>query len=350
MEFVIRSAEEILEEIRSYSASPESAVEGTFSNDVFAANALEFMKVEAELSAAYEAMFAQTSWGDYLTMIAESHGVIRREATHAVGNVVVEGQGTIPAGAVFATESGVRFTADAETVINVVGEVAITAVEAGSSGNVAALTINRIPLSIPGIQTVLNQEATADGYDEETDAELRYRLLMKVREPATSGNPAEYVNWALEIAGVGAAICLRTPRGPGTVKVILVDSNFEEASAELIARVKAHIDELRPVGILNGEVEVVSAVPVVINVSADVTTADEDAFRTAVNAYFAELLKKNFLEHAATTTVSAARIGSLIIQSGGDDYQYATLRLNDEMADIVLNAEEFPTLGLINFY
>ena len=349
MEFVSRTAEEILAEIKSLTA--EAAVEGTFSNDIFAANAIEFQKVEMELEEAYKAFFAQTSWEEYLTLRAAEHGVIRREATKAVGILQVEGNGIISEGNIFSTEAGTRFISSEDATISGSGEITIEAVEAGNGGNVAANTIIKIPLNIAGITAVNNPAATYDGYDEEDDETLRARLLEKVRRPATSGNPAEYCQWAMSISGVGAARCIRTPGGvAGTVKVIIVDSNFEEANEELLFRVKEYIDSVRPVGILKGEVYVVSAQPVPIDVEADVTTADEEQFRAGVNEYFAALVRKNFDGESESQTVSAAKIGSLIITAGGDDYDYLSLRLNGQMADIVLNSEEFPVLNEINFY
>ena len=326
-------------------------MEGTFSSDIFAANAIEFQKMEMELEEAYNAFFAQTAWEEYLTLRAAEFGVIRRAATKAVGILQVEGNGIISEGNIFSTEAGTRFIALESVQIIGSGEIKIEAVEAGNGGNVAANTITKIPLNIAGITAVNNPAATYDGYDEEDDETLRARLLEKVRRPATSGNPAEFVQWAMSISGTGAARCIRTPGGvAGTVKVIIVDSNFEEANEELLFRVKEYIDSVRPVGILKGEVYVVSAQPVTIDIEADVTTADEELFREGAKKYFSALLQKNFNEASESQTVSAARMGSLIITAGGDDYDYLSLRLNGQMADIILNSEEFPALGEINFY
>ncbi len=351
MEYISRTAEEILSELQSLSASPESKVTGTFSNDLLSANAIEFAKVELELSELYQAVFPQYSWDDYLTLQAEAFGVIRRAATKAVGTLQVTGNGSIPAGSIFSTEEGTRFISTEAAQIVETGEVKIEAAEVGAAGNVAADTITKIPLNIAGIYSVTNAEPTIDGYDEEDDETLRWCLLQKVRQPANSGNPAQYVQETMTISGVGAAICQRTPGGvPGTVKVIITDSNFEQANEELISRVKEHLNSWRPVGILNGEIFVVSAQPVTINVAADVTTADETQFRAGVEEYFSALIRKNFLEQGESQRISAAKIGALILSSGGDDYDYSSLRLNGEMADILLDLDEIPKLGEVHFY
>ena len=354
MEFSSRSQEEILAELQSWTLSPESRVEGTFEFDCFSTNAIEFMKIELELAEAYRANFAQTSWGEYLDMRAAEHGLERRAANYAIGTLTVTGNGTIPAGSIFATENGTRFTAVAETVVTSSATIDIVAAKAGASGNVAAGTIIKIPLSIAGIQSCVNEAATYDGYDAEDDDTLKERLLDKVRHPATSGNPYEYVQWALEVVGVGAARCVRCPYGPGTVKVVVVDSNFETANAELLERVYEHINSRRPVGILNGQLYVVSASPVVINVSADITgTIDADAFRDSLQEYFSAMIKRtlsNYQGAADGGLVSVAKIGSLILTAGGaDTYDMDTLLVNDSNDDIALDVEQLPTIGEINF-
>lgn len=353
MEFIPRESEEILTELQSWTTSPESQVEGTFEYDVYSSNALEFMKVENELAEAYRANFAQTTWADYLDMRAAEHGVYRRAANKAIGTLTVTGNGIIPAGSIFATEKGTRFISTSEVVVQDSATIEIEAQKAGVEGNVAANTITKIPLSIPGIESCMNDSETYDGYDAEDDETLRQRLLDKVRLPATSGNPAEYCAWAMSIVGVGAARCIRCPNGAGTVKVSVIDSNFEEVNTELLNRVQTYIDSQRPVGIMNGDVQVVSASPVSINISADVSgDIDAAAFREELQTYFTQLLKKNYSSYQTSTKgilVSAAKIGALIITAGGaDTYDVDTLLINGNNDDIQLEVDQFPKIGDIN--
>lgn len=354
MEFVPREHEEILSELQSWTTTPESKVEGTFEYDVYSANALEFMKVENELAEAYRANFAQTTWGDYLDYRAAEHGVYRREANKSIGTLTVTGNGTIPAGTIFATEKGTRFISTAEIIVQNSATIEIEAQKAGVDGNVAANTITKIPLSVPGIESCLNDSETYDGYDAEDDETLRQRLLDKVRLPATSGNPAEYVQWAMSIVGVGAARCVRCPHGAGTVKVVIVDSNFESANAELLERVQTYIDNQRPVGILGGKVEVASAQPVIINIAADIVgEVDTANFIAGLQEHFTTLIKKNLTSYQTTSggiLISAAQIGRIILNAGADNYVYDTLKINGQSQDILLDVEELPIVGTINFY
>lgn len=357
MAYVARTQEEILAELQELSTLQASKVEGTFENDVFASNAIEFQKVELELNEMYNAAFGHLTWGDYLTLKAGEFGVTRRPANKAIGAVVVTGKGTVPAGSIFSTDSNIKFLATEETFIEDSGTVLIEAEVAGDSGNVAANTITNIPLNIVGINSCTNPEATYDGYDEESDTVLKNRFLTKVRYPAASGNPRQYVEWATSVVGVGAARCIRCWQGAGTVKVIIVDSNFEEANSALLQRVYNVIETERPIG---AEVTLTSAKTALIDVAAKVFgNVDVEKFKQGVNDYFSRITKVSLTNvqdldssHAYTGAgyVPIAQIGHIIIESGGaDDYDYDSLTLNGENENYMLGVEDIPKLGEVTF-
>ena len=358
MPYVARTQEEILEELKTQSDSPESRVEGTFSYDCFATNAFEFAKMESELAELYQAAFGDTTYGEYLDMRCHEHGIIRRPATKSKGAVEVVGKGTVLKGTIFATSKNVRFVATSDTEIDGTGVVEIEAVNAGAEGNVAAGAITKMPMNVAGIQSVTNAEPTVDGYDEEDDDTLRDRYLTYVRYPSTSGNPQHYINWALEVSGVGAASCIRCWAGRGTVKVIIVDANFESPNDELIERVAANIEIKRPIG---AEVTVSAAEPVTVDITANITGAiDVDAFKAGVMAYFKKLMLSRFIDYTSVEgyeevanvpagIVSRAMFGNIIIESGATDYDYDSMRLNGLYADISLTVSQIPRLGTFTF-
>jgi uncharacterized phage protein gp47/JayE len=85
----------------------------------------------------------------------------------------------------------------------------------------------------------------------ETDADLLARLLDYIRRPPAGGNKYDYVKWALAVTGVKAAYCIPEGQGPGSVDVVIVAdavlTGSEIPDAELLAAVKAYIDDVRPV-------------------------------------------------------------------------------------------------------
>lgn len=85
----------------------------------------------------------------------------------------------------------------------------------------------------------------------ETDTVYLARLLDRIRRPPAGGNKYDYVKWALEIDDVKAAYCFPLAQGLGTVDVVIVaneaTTGSEIPTQELLYRVKAHIDDVRPV-------------------------------------------------------------------------------------------------------
>ncbi|WP_294155773.1 baseplate J/gp47 family protein [uncultured Selenomonas sp.] len=280
-----REQEDILAELQSESETSATKIEGTFEYDMLASNSIEFAKTEVELEQLYKACFADTSWGEYLTMIAEQYGVLRRAATKATGTITLTGKGIVPTGSLFTTAAGTKFQTLEYRNVNGTADVPVEAVNAGEAGDVKENTITVIPMSIPGITAVTNAEATSGGYDEEDDEDLLKRYLEKVRLPATSGNKYEYYEWAKSVSGVGDARVQSLWNGPGTVKVIIVDANMQVAPASLIQSVADYIETVRPIG---ATVTVVSPTPIPVTITAKISgTLDKEQFLKDVNAYIA---------------------------------------------------------------
>jgi len=80
----------------------------------------------------------------------------------------------------------------------------------------------------------------------ETDAALLARLLDYIRRPPAGGNRYDYVKWALEVDGVGSAVCVPTGQGPGTVDVVITAYGGAQPSEALLEAVYAHIIDLHP--------------------------------------------------------------------------------------------------------
>lgn len=358
-EFDMQTSLEIMKRLKAEYEGGEnakSAIEGTFAFDTLSANAQEFEKSYAEMALLREAAFLQDSWGEYLTDKAAEHGVIRKEATAAIVVLTITGTaGTIVRrGSLFATEDGVNFETTEPVTIGDGGTVTVKAEaqEKGAAGNVLAGTITHIPVSIYGVTAVTNGAAAYNGYDEEKDDDLKERALYKVRMPATSANTYHYVEWATEVAGVGAARCIRLWNGAGTVKVIIVDSNKDSPSAELIQQVYDHIMEEAPIG---ATLTVAAPVSLPVSISFDVLngSADAAAVKSCIENYFKEkVFDMSDISQLATYPdgkiyVSYAQIGRVILDNvettGVKDY--GRLLVNGATNNIVVGAEEMPVVS-----
>lgn len=330
-----RGQNEILKELQENSSSTVSSFEGTFTYDSFAANSIEFAKQEVEREQAYKAMFARTSWGEYLEMRAEEHGIFRRQAVKAKGIVTVSGNGTVPQGSVFQTATGIAFYTTKAVTITQSGNIPVECSTAGTTGNVKAGTITVIPMSIPGISSVTNADATYDGFDEEDDATLYNRLIFKVRQPATSGNVNDYIEWATSIAGVGHVTVVPLWNGNGTVKVIITDSSGNPASSNLLTQVSTTIETKHPIG---ATVSVVA--PAILELHIELTPTkgkgDADAIKILLNNYFTS---RNF----GGGKVSYAVIGKMIIDDESTNVtDYDSLTINGDVKNISLTDEQIP--------
>ena len=300
--------------------------EGSFSSDIIEANSIEFENSKAEMSLMVQAAFADSAWGDYLTARCAEYGVDRKLATSAIGTVLITGgQGAfVPAGSLVGVKNGVQFATNDNVTLDAEGKgtVAITCTETGVKGNVQAGTVNTLPMSISGVSSVTNPEATHDGFDAESDEELLKRYRVIVRAPATSGNKYHYYNWAMSIAGVGAAKIVPLWNGAGTVKVIIVNDDMQSASAEIIKSVADYIESVRPIG---ATVTVISPKPKPINITADVIgKVDKTSFIADINKYIQS-------RNLDLTYISSAQVGKILMQQNITDYRNLQLNGTDKV-------------------
>ncbi|GAA3410347.1 baseplate J/gp47 family protein [Paenibacillus hodogayensis] len=226
--------------------------EGSFLWDALAPASIELAQAAIWAQEVLRRGFASTTFGSYLDLRCEEHGLTRRPAVKARGQVKFTGTAgaSVPAGTRVATPadrvtgaSSVEFLTKASAVLDGAGTatVYIEAVEAGASGNVSSRAISLLMTPVSGVTTVTNLTVTEGGADTESDESLRSRYLQKVRSPSAGGNKADYINWALEVAGVGGVSVVPVRDGPGTVSVSIINTDGELASQSLVDQVQNYI-------------------------------------------------------------------------------------------------------------
>lgn len=305
--------------------------EGSWLWDVVAAIAGEIGTEDDRIRFVFDLGFVQTTVGEFLDLKGEEHGVDRHLATKAHGIAHFTGTiGTpIPAGTEISTVGapGIApqvYTTDIDAVVGGGGtvDVAITAQTAGAAGNVAADTIVMPPEEIPAITAVTNPDPLEDAIDDEPDEQYAARILIKVRNPGTSGNGADYRNWSLEVVGVGAAAVVPLASGPGTVTVAIVNTDKDPATTlpALVTEVQDYIapaagDGKAPVG---ADVTVEAATAVDIDVAATLTIMagySRPAVEAAVDAALEDYLKD--LALTEDNDVRHARVVTTILDTPG---------------------------------
>ncbi|THD16174.1 baseplate J protein [Anoxybacillus ayderensis] len=317
--------------------------EGSIIYDALAPAAIELAQMYTELDVVLRLAFGETSTGEYLDKRAADFGVYRKQATSAVRKgIFTDGNNApfnIPIGSRFRLNDMVYVAIEKITD----GQFRMQAETSGSIGNQDFG--NLLPIEpIEGLGTATLADVLIPGEDEESDESLRKRFLQKVREPGTSGNAADYKQWATEVAGVGATKVTPLWNGPGTVKVTIINADMQPATNELVAQVQQYIEQVRPIG---AAVTVASAIGKAIDVSGNVVLAlgytlqnVQDAFAAALDEYFKEIA-------FSATYVSYAKIGTLLLSTPGV-IDYNGLTVNGGTVNVALQDEEVPILGTVN--
>ncbi len=338
--------EQILSRLLSQISDEFDKSVGSFFYDIDKPVSEELAKISDRVEEILKNGFALTATDVYLDSKVAEQGIERKPATNSIVSVTVTGMpgSSISAGDKVASDTLV-FTISEGAVIDETETATVTAIcdTPGKVGNVPIGAINRFPVTIAGLVSVTNTVPATDGFDEESDNELRKRYFEKVSLPATSGSKYHYIMWAKEISGVGDAKCLPLWNGNGTVKVIIINSDKGTASEELISEVAQHIEENRPIG---AEVTVESAVPLVIDVSVSLVLTNGDDMETAkknISETITAYLQKNAF---SGTYISYARIGGCILNSEGVA-DYSNLLINNGTENVQIKETEVPVLGVV---
>jgi uncharacterized phage protein gp47/JayE len=167
----------------------------------------------------------------------------------------------------------------------------ISALQAGSITNLppgTALTLS------PDADASLNAgivSITVDtldgGTDDETDDELRLRVLTRIRKPPMGGDADDYVAWALAYPGVTRAWSYPLEMGMGTVTVrfMMDDLRVDNGGFPLpddCLDVAAYLNTVRPVAVKDFFVE--APIPFPVNVPIRNLNPDDQATRNNITA------------------------------------------------------------------
>lgn len=351
-------SDEALERMRGLLEQPAARNEGSFSMFNLRAVAQELALLRNEMEILENHWSLDTAVGDFLDAKAKDYGLARHGAAFAAGEMSCRGTAgaVLPPGGRFVAQGyGVVFAQMGELTIGEdgSGRAAIQAVGAGSTGNVPAGTVLVPQSAMNGFSEFRTVEATAGGYDRESDEQLRLRLYNRIRYPQTSGNVYHYRQWAQDVPGVGAVKVFPLWNGPGTVKVSILDANGAPAAAELIQSVQDAIDPepgrgagKAPIGAL---VSVTTAVPVRVDVAATVVPGAQAPGLETLQAAFVQRLGVYFRSLAyngRAAGVSPALVGRELLEVAGV-LDYTALTLNGGTAAVAIGEEQVAVLGTV---
>lgn len=309
--------------------------------------------------------FPQYAWGDWLDIHGQNVHVTRHQSTYASGEIQVEGEpGTeIQAGRVFSTAatsevSAIEFRSTKSVRIGEEGtaHVPVQAVLPGKLYNAGAGTVVLQNKPLDGITKVINPQPILGGTDREDDDNYYARIQLENETESFSyiGNDSDYKRWALSVDGIKACIVLQAWDGPGTVKLVLVDSNGDPANDELSNAVYDYIvsphdrtARLLPTG--TARLTVVGATTIELayectglKYDSVITNLDQikTDFKIAIEAVYKRAKQEGKLVYHQAESV-------LTDLPGVSDY--VSFLINGKEEDIALLEEEYPKSAHINF-
>jgi len=295
---------------------------------------------------------AETDWLD-------RHGFLwgrqRINETFADGDVIFTGtSGTIiPINTKLVRTDGIEFrTTVADTISGGTVTINVEAIEAGADGNTDAGVLLALSSPISGVNDTGEVDTGLDGgVDQETDEELRERILLRIQTPPAGGAAHDYRDVSRQVAGVAEAYVYGNQNvlvaTPGHVTVVILGISPKVPSASLLTDVEDALTDPET-GIVpvtaTLHVEPITIGQVEMDISIKPNTAD---LKTEIFNNIDELFDN---EGTPGGTVLLSRIRDAIAVSGVDDYEITDIELNSVsigVNNIDLDDFDFPVLSNI---
>lgn len=310
------------------------------------------------LDSVYENGFADTAEREYLIQKCKERGITPYLATKAV--LKAQFNMEIPIGNRFNLDD-LNYVTIAYIGSEVVEDATVYYYQlqcetAGVEGNAHFGELSAIDFVDSNIEGSIT-ELLIPAEDEEDTEELRQRYLNSFSDTPYGGNKADYKLKTKAISGVGGVKVTPVWNGGGTVKLTIINSDFDKASSVLVSTVQEAIDPdpqgtgsgIAPIG---HTVTVVSCTESTINVSLRITFDDGYSWNTlktaveeAIGAYLLEL-RRNW-ENYDNTVVRVSQIENRILNIDGVLDVQDTL-INGSSGNFTLDFEKIPVLGTVS--
>lgn len=292
---------------------------------------------------------AETEWLDRhgdIWLINADGTTGRKVATLAEGTATFSGS---VAGAIIPL--GTQLTVN-DLLYETTAAITVGASHAPTTGPIRALDPGKAGNQEPGtLLTLVTQPANIDstglvvelnnGTDEETDEQLRARILQRIRQPPQGGAEHDYVRWTLAVPGVTRAWAAANEMGMGTVTVrfmmdaLRADQDGFPTGADCDT-VTAYLDTVRPVAVKDMFVVAPIRRPVDVHIGA--LNPDTSETRGAIEQSLQEML---FEMAAPGQTIYSAWKSRAIL----DAPQVISFHLVDASDDVMESAGHMAVLG-----
>ena len=330
--------------------------EGSIIFDATSPAAVELQNFYIALDDVLSEVFADSASREYLIKRCAERGITPKQASYAI----VKGSFD-PAS--IEIPLGTRFSHDDYnyTVIEKI-EKGLYYLQCETIGReVNGITGQLIPIDyVAGLKTSEIVEVSILGENEEETETLRARYFASLAAEAFGGNKIDYITKILSIQGVGGVKIYSGSQwnGGGTVKAVVINSDYGIPTNDLIEQIQTKIDPetnqgegvgIAPIGHF---VTVVPAYNTVINIETTLTYDDgyswsstKSKIEAVVDEYFREL-NKNWKD-LERITVRLALLESRILTVDGILDIKATL-INGKEENLSVDKDSIVTRGTIN--
>ena len=343
--------EDILQRMLDRIPSSMDKREGSIIYDALAPAAAELQLMYIEMDSILKETFANTASREYLIKRVAERGITPEPATYAI----VKGDFTpstleIPIGSRFSC--GKLNYIVTEKIAD--GQYKMQCEMAGIVGNQQLGSM--IPIEyIEGLETCYLTDLLIPGEDEEDTESIRKRYFNSFNSQAFGGNIADYKEKTKNIDGVGGVKIYPVWDGSGTVKLVIINSNYEKPSSVLIDNVQTIIDPTQNQGIGAGlapighVVTVVGCGEITVNIQTHIIFQDGWDWDTlkphaenAIDDYFKELASE--WESLDNLVIRISYIETKLLNlTGVLDIENTTL--NGTKGNLVIDADYIPLRG-----
>jgi len=325
--------------------------EGSIIFDALAPAAVELTLAYMQFDMILNESFGDTASRDYLIRRAKERGLEPEPATKAI----LQGEFTPTSIDVL----NKRFNLGSlNYIVTEMISAGIYRVQCETEGTIGNQNLDDIiPIDyIEGLETAALTAVLIPGEDEEATEAFRLRYFASFGEKSYGGNITDYLTKTNSLAGVGSTKVTPLWNGGGTVKLTILDSNYDQATQILIDAVQAAIDPtpqgegwgVAPIG---HTVTVDTVEEVTVNIAATLTFdtgyswgALQAQATAALEAYMLELRtawasQGNLIVRIAQIETRLLAIEGIIDISGTS--------INTVASNLTLTTYQIPVLGSI---
>jgi uncharacterized phage protein gp47/JayE len=312
--------------------------------------AVELQNMYIEFDNIIKESFADTASYEFLQRRAEERGLYPHEPTNAI--LKAEFNKDVPIGSRFSIEELNYIVTEKIDNFN----YKIECETKGIIGNQYFGTM--IPVEyIDGLTYAEIIELLIPGEDLEDIEDFRQRYFDSFNTKTYGGNKRDYIEKTNSIEGVGSTKPIPHWNGGGTVKIIILDSEYNKATQTLIDRVQGILDPVpyggMGVGVapIGHVVTVTTAAEIPINISIKITFNEGYNWENTSNAaigvienYLLELRKD--WETSTEIIVRIAQIETRLLAIEGI-IDIEETKINGVDSNLIIDVNNIPVMGVI---